>query len=832
MTKLFPSQTVRSRKTPKPSRATVFRGSRPSPVGGKDSPLNFMEDLRLAQDPSTPSETLQVLARKYGKRRVSDQGQKVTLAVASNPNMTPQALLQMASAPYVWHFRETVLEAISQNPIWDLALVEDPNLLRHYMDEDMQNLKSIEEDGLSALLLHTDFVRYVGGPPKIVDFYKARFYFYPNGVYGMQQRGGNFYLFPSRFHVLDFFPNSMEKEVEAFLDREEGKPSVGGKHITLCTPCGPKKMKTPKKAKVGATRTDTEIIMDPECDTELWWDLASFMPFEAMQSPLFPLLVLESPERWQRLVVGRYYEWIDTGLDRLPSEQDRQQFALDCLARVVPSFEASYRKLLPPAVKLLAQSNQWRRDFVEGKIDFETWHQKANNEYRRKLTRMANESPIISDTDNRYVLWAAREPRAVSVAHWCAASRGQGQAQEPFWQWNHLLQMLRQRDVIAGLPAKKKARVGAVEEVRHPIYGNKIEWGHDAKYMKMPEDELRAQYEKANDPSTPSDVLEEISLFWLKSNKHPGALDVITQALAQNPNNTLIGLRDVYGWWPEDVRKNPALALFDLEDPTRQYTKLFDLPLLEVWELGATNFENGGRGQALPSWHILSKIWDVIHQGYSVDDLLRLGPFLNTRSHYAASIANDVSSYWKWLLHWWRQLEGWWKILPEESREEPFSLDSKGLAWTIIPKAALPLLHQGEEISDQTSISTRWLEHGGSRHVNDPNGDFPMVYPTEAQAELAAKILSKRKDCSLKKKDMIEVPIWVSLRELQPLVNLDTTTMGLIYPAEENAALRKNLPPDRIRWTPSLRRMARSRKKDPEIGRKRLALPSLARNPQ
>jgi len=41
-----------------------------------------------------------------------------------------------------------------------------------------------------------------------------------------------------------------------------------------------------------------EQLAHPNCPTERWWKLAAFHPEEAQVSPLFPLLTLETPERW------------------------------------------------------------------------------------------------------------------------------------------------------------------------------------------------------------------------------------------------------------------------------------------------------------------------------------------------------------------------------------------------------------------------------------------------------------------------------------------------------------------------------------------------------
>ncbi len=53
------------------------------------------------------------------------------------------------------------------------------------------------------------------------------------------------------------------------------------------------------------------LLADPECSTELWWQLAAVFPIEAIASPLYPLLTLETPEKWCALEEEHLLAWID-----------------------------------------------------------------------------------------------------------------------------------------------------------------------------------------------------------------------------------------------------------------------------------------------------------------------------------------------------------------------------------------------------------------------------------------------------------------------------------------------------------------------------------------
>ncbi len=50
------------------------------------------------------------------------------------------------------------------------------------------------------------------------------------------------------------------------------------------------------------TQEPISALQHPNCPTDLWWELAVDYPIEAQASLLYPLLTLESPERWEKLV--------------------------------------------------------------------------------------------------------------------------------------------------------------------------------------------------------------------------------------------------------------------------------------------------------------------------------------------------------------------------------------------------------------------------------------------------------------------------------------------------------------------------------------------------
>jgi len=108
-------------------------------------------------------------------------------------------------------------------------------------------------------------------------------------------------------------------------------------------------------------------ISDPECPTEEWWRLAAEHPFEAMASPLYPLLTLESPERWVQLERDNLEEWIDDAANRL-LYNNQHLFAADCAERALPIYEAQHPNDKRPREAIVA-----RRSYALDEITRREW---------------------------------------------------------------------------------------------------------------------------------------------------------------------------------------------------------------------------------------------------------------------------------------------------------------------------------------------------------------------------------------------------------------------------------------------------------------------------
>jgi len=89
-------------------------------------------------------------------------------------------------------------------------------------------------------------------------------------------------------------------------------------------------------------------LMDPECPTEQWWSMAAKYPLEAEASVLFPLLTLESPERWKKLEAANIGKWISRTMRRI-GKRRRCLFACDCAERALLAVKTS---VIPSMVHL------------------------------------------------------------------------------------------------------------------------------------------------------------------------------------------------------------------------------------------------------------------------------------------------------------------------------------------------------------------------------------------------------------------------------------------------------------------------------------------------
>lgn len=195
-------------------------------------------------------------------------------------------------------------------------------------------------------------------------------------------------------------------------------------------------------------RTEQEIIADPQaseeevcslstgdaqahpnCPEGLWWAIARSYPIEAMLSPAYEIMLLESPQRWMAMVEELAYSWIPViARDRL-TIRERQLWACDCVAYAA--------QFMPPdtdtsMVRVVLSS---RRQFIDGKITPAQWKKVQNQIANLRSTCFYNKE--------MFPLFAAIYDPLEATEMVANAGDAQARIRQRTWQWNRLLQYVR-----------------------------------------------------------------------------------------------------------------------------------------------------------------------------------------------------------------------------------------------------------------------------------------------------------------------------------------------------------------------------------------------------
>ncbi len=192
-----------------------------------------------------------------------------------------------------------------------------------------------------------------------------------------------------------------------------------------------------------------EQLQHPNCPVEFWWFEAQEFGMEAEQSVLFPILTLESPERWAYLERNFICRWIEYGLARLGVTQ-RILFGTDCAERTLPIWEATF-----PVIDSPRKAVQARRDYANGLIDGPAWYKakqgaNAAAAFARELytmdcvvlaaeTTCVDAAREVCDTAANAFGWVAEAygPEDGNHSAWSEACW-----QERRWQWSRMKQYL------------------------------------------------------------------------------------------------------------------------------------------------------------------------------------------------------------------------------------------------------------------------------------------------------------------------------------------------------------------------------------------------------
>ncbi len=225
-------------------------------------------------------------------------------------------------------------------------------------------------------------------------------------------------------------------------------------------------LRLPLRGQVGAVTKDwnnlpwEEVVMDPECPTAIWWEYARYDTLLAMRSPLYPILSLESPDKWTEVMADASFRrqawdivWREPFTSRL-----KYAFWADCIARFVPT----YAKLRPKD-KRVAQAVDVFRSYGDGRINEEEL-----NAFQSKLER--NFGPKWSkatDTEHvaRYILRACiphqygdplNNLRSALDGLYEEPQAEQEKTIEGAWEWQRLVEYLRQLGEVVGARHKKE----------------------------------------------------------------------------------------------------------------------------------------------------------------------------------------------------------------------------------------------------------------------------------------------------------------------------------------------------------------------------------------
>jgi len=341
--------------------------------------------------------------------------------------------------------------------------------------------------------------------------------------------------------------------------------------------------------------------------------------------------------------------------------------------------------------------------------------------------------------------------------------------------------------------AKRRTRVGSIEDVRDPVYQQKINWDHDATRLSMTRQQLEDAYYGATNPSLPSSEVEGMTEFWLMSSRWLGSVVAIRAALASNPANTLQGLMRLYLEFPALVRENLALPLLVLETPNSvRIQRAMSEPIYALYQQMEYLFNSDGRQP--PSIAVTDRIRALLADGYTEDDIQGLQTILKADPAY---YRNRSSSHMDFLWGYWTWVAEWNAAKPVPG--EPGMV----IAYTIGVREKLKTLQDRmDDLLPEMTYNTGDMPIFHSV-VNSPRGRFPIVFCREQAAKLELPCVRKR--LNLKGHAVGVIPIKVRLDEVQSLVNLGGITAACdgYDHRYSHGALRQLLTAERLQFPSS-----------------------------
>ncbi len=249
----------------------------------------------------------------------------------------------------------------------------------------------------------------------------------------------------------------IDQERLLFLNQRSGR--VGG------VVRSPEEIMADPKATEEEVRSlrDIDAIKHPNCPRELWWRVAQDLPMTAQQSVLYPILTLESPDRWFQLERDYASDWVEGSWTRL-LPKDRRLFAADCAEHVLPHFEDAYpeddrpRKAIA-AARVFANSNLTKKSLALLQAAYED-ADAAYNEARDASSELYEEGAPGEERERAEsaeraagaAMYATANSSSIFDTSDMAAEVAEDPSEESVWQWHRLLFYL----------GYSKTKVGAV----------------------------------------------------------------------------------------------------------------------------------------------------------------------------------------------------------------------------------------------------------------------------------------------------------------------------------------------------------------------------------
>ena len=177
-------------------------------------------------------------------------------------------------------------------------------------------------------------------------------------------------------------------------------------------------------------------LQNVETPMEEWWEAASYCPKEAMESPLYDLFLLESPDRWILMEQQTSAAWTDRYFASLSWEK-KHLFVADCAEHVLPLFEARW-----PDNDVPRQSITLRRQFAKNEVSAKVWRFHSEAFFSQCYAKWRY-MPEGLDRRIMTISVAAACERPQNAFHYAAEAReATNRIQEFVWQWRRLLTYL------------------------------------------------------------------------------------------------------------------------------------------------------------------------------------------------------------------------------------------------------------------------------------------------------------------------------------------------------------------------------------------------------